>query len=204
MTSSPISTIGIFGGSFDPIHLGHLILARDVLEQMGLKRILFIPAAQAPLSANEPKASGADRLELVRAAIATETAFSVSELELQAGGINYTIDTMQMLQDEYPDERLSLIIGSDQLAQLPQWQNIDKLLEMIELICLERPGFPLHPPKDLGDFKWRSAKPRMLAISSTEIRQRIRNGLSIRHLVPDPVLQMINAGGLYSDTAESL
>lgn len=198
MTPFPSPATGVFGGSFDPIHSGHLILARDVLEQAGLERILFMPASQAPLRSHPPQASAKDRLDLIRAAISGEPAFEVSEVELKAGGTNYTIDTMKSLLSEHPEERFSCIIGADQLSQLPQWRRVEELMELTEFICLERPGFALEIPTELNNLRWRSVQARPIAVSSTEIRDRRRTGLSIRNLLPEPALKIVLERGLYA------
>ena len=197
MTPSTSPTTGIFGGSFDPIHSGHLILARDVLEQADLKRILFMPASQAPLRRDSPQASAENRLDLIRAAISGETAFEVSEIELKAGGTSYTIETLEALLSDYPDECFALIIGADQFCQLPQWRRIDELMEMTEFICLERPGFSMEIPLEFSNLRWRPVRARPIAVSSTEIRIRVRDGLSIRNLLPDPAVKIIIERGLY-------
>jgi len=198
MTRPANSSTGIFGGNFDPIHVGHLILARDVLEQAKLDRVLFIPASEAPLRQHAALASGADRLDLVRAAISGESVFDVSEVELRAGGNSYTINTIESLRAENPNERFSLIIGADQLDQLTLWHRVEELIELTEFICLERPGYVLEAPAKLDNLRWCSIKARSIAISSTEIRDRIRKGLSVQHLLPESALQIIRERKLYT------
>ncbi|MBG29008.1 MAG: nicotinate (nicotinamide) nucleotide adenylyltransferase [Opitutae bacterium] len=197
MLSSPTPTTGIFGGSFDPIHLGHLILARDVLEQLSLQRMLFVPASRSPLSECSPIASGKDRLDLLRASLVDDPAFAISDLEIQAGGINYTIDTAEALRAEYPDDHFVMIIGGDQLEQLHKWKRARELTASIDFVCLERKGFELKVHADLVAFRSHPIKPRIMEVSSTEIRQRIHRNLSVRHLVPEPAMQIIRERGLY-------
>jgi len=197
MVTSPTPTTGIFGGSFDPIHLGHLILARDVLEQVSLQQILFVPTSRSPLSENPPIAPAQDRLDLLRASLVDDPAFAVCDLEVQAGGINYTIDTTDALREEYPDDHFVMIIGGDQLEQLHKWKRARELTESIDFICLERTGFESQPHADLVNFRRHPINPRIMEVSSTEIRQRIHSNLSVRHLVPWPALQIIRERGLY-------
>ena len=202
MGSKNNPSAGIFGGSFDPIHVGHLILARDVLEQTELDEILFIPASQAPLRQHAPLASGSDRLDLVRAAITGESAFHVSDVELEAGGDSYTVDTINSLRTERPDECFSLIIGADQFEQLSCWHRVEELIELTEFICLERPDTVLKAPAELENLRWRSIKARPLGVSSTEIRDRLRNGLSVQHFLPESALEIIRERGLYAPDAK--
>ena len=197
MTPRPPPTTGVFGGSFDPIHVGHLILARDVLEQVKLQRILFIPSSRSPLSEEPPRASGKDRLDLVRASIADEPAFETSELEIRAGGCNYTINTIEALRAEHPDDCFSMIIGGDQLEQLHKWEKVKKLIELTDFICLERSGFTTKAHAELVNFRSHPIKPRIVEVSSTEIRQRIRNNFPVQHLVPEPAFKLIRERGLY-------
>ena len=197
MTLRPHPTTGVFGGSFDPIHVGHLILARDVLEQVKLQRILFIPSSRSPLTEEPPRASGKDRLDLVRASIADEPAFKVSDLEIRDGGVNYTINTIEALRAEHPGDCFSMIIGGDQLEQLHKWEKVKKLIELTEFICLERSGFTTKAHAELVNFRSHPIKPRIVEISSTEIRHRIRNNFPVQNLVPEPAFKLIRERGLY-------
>lgn len=198
ITPSDSPPTGIFGGTFDPMHIGHLILARDVLEQLDMQRIIFMPASRAPLKEDEPLASSEDRYEIIRAAIKGESRFEVSDLELKLPGINYTVDTIETLCSQNPDDSFALIIGADQFEELPRWRRVNDLIKQIQLICLERPGYTLEAPPPLKGIKWRPIKPRALAVSSTEIRQRIRSGFSVQHLVPETALELILKRGIYS------
>ena len=198
MTLFESPSTGIFGGTFDPIHIGHLILARDVLEQFKMERIIFMPASRAPLREDAPLASSEDRYEMIRAAIKSEPRFEVSDLELRLPGINYTIDTIETLCTDNPDDSFALIIGADQFEKLHQWHRVNDLIKRIQLICLERPGHSLQATTPLTEVKWRSIKTRALAVSSTEIRERIHNGLSVEHLVPEAALELIRKREVYS------
>ena len=196
MTSLREPTTGVFGGSFDPIHLGHLLLARDVLEAIPLRRILFVPAHQAPLRANQPMASGQDRSDMILSATANEPRFDVSELEINATEVNYTIDTVEKLVGVFPEERFALIVGADQLMKLPQWKRVEELVELTDFICLERPGYELASLPRL-ELNCLSIKSRSIQVSSSEIRERLQKGLSVEYMIPNPVLEMIQARRLY-------
>ena len=124
--------IGIFGGSFDPIHIGHLIIASDAAEQMALDRVLFIPAAQAPLKPNAPEATANDRAEMTRLAIEADPRFEVRRFEIDRGGTSFSIDTAEEIAREFPEAELFWIIGGDQARQLDQWNRIDELAKLVE------------------------------------------------------------------------
>lgn len=198
--------IGILGGSFNPVHNGHLILAQDALEQFGLHRVLFIPAAQPPHKPSVALAPAADRLAMLRLAVAGDPRFEVSDLELQRGGVSYTVDTLRLLRAERPEAVLSFIIGGDSLRELHTWKDIYAILDLAELVTVARPGFRTD---DLNEatLRLRDPWPRRLAaqvasghlveISSTDIRQRVARGRSIRYLVSGPVEQYIADHALY-------
>lgn len=198
--------IGILGGSFNPVHNGHLILAQDALEQFGLNRVVFIPAAQPPHKPSLLLAEAAVRLEMLRRAVAGDARFSVSEEELQRGGVSYTVDTLRRLRDLYAGAGLFFIIGGDSLRELHTWKDIYTVLELAEIITVARPGFRTD---DLNEstLRLRDPWPRRLAsnvatghlveISSTDIRNRVARGQSIRYLVPAAVEQYIAATAVY-------
>ena len=198
--------LGIFGGTFNPVHVGHLVMARDALERCRLDRVLFMPCARPPHKAAHHLAPDADRLAMLRLAIRGERRFGVSDLELKRGGTSYTIDTIRALQKKFPRARLHFIIGSDSLYELHAWREIKELLRRCVFITLERPGFP--PVRTTAralhlEEPW----PRRLArtvlrghgidLSSTEVRRRVKRGLSIRHLVTPAVDGYIRRRKLY-------
>ena len=198
--------LGIFGGSFDPIHQGHLILAENCREQAGLDRILFIPAAQSPLKQNGPHASDSERLEMLRLAIAGHEAFAIEELEIARGGTSYTADTLEHLARQYPQDELFLLLGADAAADLPRWHEPARILELALPLFVQRPG---SPPLDLAALaslisperlervrQTRIAMPQ-IEISSSDIRRRIAAGHSIRYLTPRAVEKFIETAGLY-------
>ena len=164
--------IGFLGGSFDPVHFGHLIAAQDVLEQYQLDRLILVPAAQAPLKPRDVASSPDDRLTMLRAAIEWDRRLELSDFELQKGGISYTIDSVQHFRAMLPQDELYWIIGGDQLPLLHQWKDIGELAGLIEFIFLERPRHPSKPHPEIPGLRLHRCDGHLLAISSTELRDR--------------------------------
>jgi nicotinate-nucleotide adenylyltransferase len=184
--------LGLLGGSFNPIHHGHLITAARAAEAVGLDRVLFIPAALSPLKNGHDLAPAGDRLAMLRAALRGNPIFEASELELRRGGVSYTIDTLRELKSR-TRARLYWILGTDAARLLPRWKSIDEVRRLAEFVIVTRPGDRVSPkrPKD------HIVKAPLLEISSSEIRQRVRKGLSVRYLLPDSVERYIRRKGLY-------
>lgn len=195
---SPILRIGLFGGSFDPVHTGHLILARDALEQLRLDRVLLVPAAINPhrLDAG-PRAPAAARLAMLRAATEAEPGMEVDAQEIEREGPSYTIDTVEALRQRWPHCRLFLILGEDNLPKLPAWHRFEDLCNCVEFVCFGR-RLQAPPPPGLPPLH---RLERRLDLSSTEIRARIAKRLPIRYLVPEPVRLFIASHGLYTPPA---
>ena len=190
--------IGFFGGSFDPVHFGHLMAARDACEQGCLDRVIFIPAARAPLKTAATRTPGLARLALLRAAIADEPRFAVSDHELRRGGVNYTVDTVKHMRMEFPRAKLSWIIGGDQLAQLPQWRELTTLAAWVEFIVIERPGHAVRAPAGLPrGLRLRHCPGHTLGFSSTELRARAKRGLPLDWFTPHKVVALIRRRSLY-------
>lgn len=186
--------IGILGGTFNPIHLGHLILGESAREQLELARVLFIPTALPPHK-DEPDLLQAEaRLALVQAATAANPAFAVSDLEIRRGGRSYTIDTLRALRDQPgPETAWTVLVGSDAAATLTQWKSFDDIQQLARIVVAERPGHPLnHLPAEVSRIKIPT-----LDISSTDIRRRIAAGQSVRYLVGDPVATLLERHGYY-------
>ena len=182
--------IGVFGGTFDPVHVGHLAIAQAALDTAGLERIVFVPARRSPLKSSEPVASEADRLAMLVLATKDEPRFSVSRLELDRDGPSYTVDTLDALR---PTGDLYLILGSDALADLAQWRSPERIKILATILVARRPGAP-EPDAASGA---RAFDAPCLDISSRELRARASRGLSLRYLVPDDVWRHIAQSGLY-------
>jgi nicotinate-nucleotide adenylyltransferase len=183
--------IGIFGGSFDPVHHGHLILARGALEELGLDRIIFLPANHSPFKCDTRPATSADRLAMLHLAIAGEENFVVDDLELHRPPPSYTIDTLRELRGNHPKGDFTLLIGADQAAKFEAWKDPAEIHRLARVAVLDRGGYPA--PKD-----WPIVR-RHIDISSTDLRQRVAEGRSIRYLTPDSVCDYISRKGLYQN-----
>jgi len=194
-----LKRVGLMGGTFDPIHLGHLLLAETARDRCGLDEVWFIPSRTPPLKSREPAASGEDRLEMVRLAIAGNPAFRVLDLELRRPGVSYSIDTVAELGARHPECRFSYIIGGDRVNDLPRWHRIEELAAAVSFIGVARPGHPV----DIGSLpeflraRMRVIEMPQLDISSSGVRALRREGRSIRYLVPDGVHDYIVRKGLY-------
>jgi len=189
-----IERVGVFGGSFDPIHLGHLILAEAALEELQLERIIFIPAALSPFKTERPPtASNESRLAMLREAIAAEARFSVDDRELHREGPSYTIDTVRELLGDYPGVRFIYLIGADNLKDLPRWHEIGELRNLLDFAVLDRGKAPELEFCELPVIC------RRIDLSSTEIRGRLAKGLSIRFMVPERVYDFIMTHHPYRD-----
>ncbi|HEY1763703.1 MAG TPA: nicotinate-nucleotide adenylyltransferase [Opitutaceae bacterium] len=189
--------IGFLGGSFDPVHFGHLLAAQDAFEQHKLDRVVIVPAAQTPLKPNEAQSTPADRLAMVRAAVEWDTRFEVSDFELQRGGVSYTIESAGHFRQLYPQDELYWIIGGDQLPQLHLWRDIVGLAKLVEFIFLERPGYPIKATPTIPGLRLHRCDGHLLAISSTELRDRTRRNLSLDYFVPHKAIVYIRSRGLY-------
>lgn len=185
--------IGLLGGSFDPVHAGHLLAARAAREELGLARMFFIPAAQSPFKPDTPPAP--ERLRLLRLALAGETACEVDDLEIRRGGVSYTIETLRHYAEKFAGAELFYLLGADQAAQLPQWRQAGELARLAEFVVVPRPGeAPAAPP---APFRGRALRGFPLAVSSSEIRARVKAGLPLTHLTPAAVAEAIANNRLY-------
>jgi nicotinate-nucleotide adenylyltransferase len=187
--------IGLFGGSFDPVHLGHLLVARGALEELGLARLYFIPAAQSPFKPGAAPAPAAARLQWLRLALAGETACEIDDLEIRRGGVSYTIATLRHYAEKFAGAELFYLIGSDQAALLPQWREPQELARLAEFVVVPRPG--QAPATVPAPFRGRALRGCPVAISSSEIQARLKAGLPITHLTPAPVAEAIASQHLY-------
>lgn len=187
--------IGLFGGSFDPVHCGHLLVAQAACEELGLTRLFFIPAAQSPFKPDSTPAPAPERLRLLRLALAGKSHYEIDEQELRRGGTSFTIDTVQEYTRRWPDAELFYLIGADHAPQLPKWRSAEKLAQLVEFVVIPRPGEPaaqLQPP-----FRQRRLTGFPLGVSSSQIRARVRSGLALDGLVPPAVAEAVRNNHLY-------
>lgn len=185
--------IGIFGGTFNPIHIGHLTVAEQVLTKLHLDEVWFIPTNVPPLK-NEPSVSAQDRANMLELGTQDNPRFQVKLFELYRGGVSYTIDTLRYLRETQPENHYYLIMGSDQVNNLGEWKEPTKLAQLATLVGVQRAGYP---QKAKLPMIWVDSP--NIDISSTLIRQTIAMGGSIRYLVPDTVRNYIHKKGLYHD-----
>jgi nicotinate-nucleotide adenylyltransferase len=182
--------IALYGGTFDPPHHGHLILAREAREQFGLDRVVFIPAARSPFKPGVEMTPPAVRLAMVRAAIDGEEGFECDESEIARGGTSYTIDTVLAARARWPGAELFWFVGGDHVPELAKWRDWEKLRTLVQFIAFSRGGVPAHG----GELPH---VVRRVDISATEIRARVARGRSIRYLVPEAVRALIERHRLY-------
>lgn len=196
--------IGILGGTFDPVHIGHLRMADAVYKYMNLEQVMFIPAYVAPHKVGMDIAPADDRYAMTKLAIEPYSYFTVSDLELRRSGVSYTVDTLRELHRQYPEKQLYFIIGADSVEQLHTWNSIEEMLQLATFIGAGRPGYEGiimdNVVKNLGE----EARQHIMLlntpeydVSSTDIRERIREGTSLMNLVPKVVEDYIYAHGLY-------
>jgi nicotinate-nucleotide adenylyltransferase len=187
--------IGIFGGTFDPIHHGHLILARDAIEQLELDELIFIPAALSPHKLGGSPADADVRVEMLRAAIEGEPRFCLDTLELERPAPSYSIETIEALRSREPDAQFIYLVGEDNVAQLSTWRRFANLSEMVQFAVLDRTG--LNTEHSYPTVR------RHVDISASDIRNRVARGQSIRYFVPPAVEKIIRARQLYLESSKS-
>jgi nicotinate-nucleotide adenylyltransferase len=218
ISSPPVQRIGVFGGTFNPIHIGHLRSAEEVCEAQGLDRVLFIPSASPPHKRADGLVSAAHRLAMVRLAIAGNPRFRVSAIEIERGGPSFSVDTLRMLRARVPRARFAFILGIDAFREIATWKSYRSLFALCDMIVTSRP--PVHaaalrtalPVAARGEFCYRACSRTLehrtgnqvvfqplndLDISASALRERLRQGLSIRYLVPPSVERYIARHGLY-------
>jgi len=189
--------LGLYGGSFDPVHLGHLLVAQAAREELQLERLFFIPAAQSPFKPGSTPTAGELRCQLLRLALLGQEWCEIDIQELKRGGLSYTIDTVRDYVRRFPQAELFYLVGADHLEQLPKWRDAAELAQKVQFIVIPRPGqkeVPLPQP-----FKGKLLVGFPLGVSSSQIRARVKSGLRIDHLTPRPVAAAIHAAGLYRD-----
>ena len=197
MTDANLQSIAVFGGSFDPVHNGHVMIARSALAELELDRLIVMPAAQSPFKPDQTLAPAAARMKMLRAAFSGEPEIEISSWELDRGGVSYSIETLRALAAEHPEAQLFYLIGADHVATLPQWREADALAAAATFVVVPRPGaqeeaFP-------QPFRGRYLQGKPMAISASEIRERLRAGWSVANFVPPPVAQLLNSMQIYSE-----
>lgn len=186
--------VGLLGGSFNPVHLGHLIVAQDALEQARLDEVWFIPCHRPPHKSARGLASASDRWAMLCRALRGERRFKPLDIELRRRGISYSVDTVEALNRRHRNVEFYFIIGADGVAELPRWKDAERLMRMCRFLVLERPGFALEGP---WAARCRVVRGHRCEIASHDIRARVRAGKSIRYLVPDAVFRYIQSRKLY-------
>jgi len=210
--------VAILGGTFNPVHYGHLRVAEEAREAIGLDRVIFMPTFITPHKADEQAIPGELRLEMVRLAVSGNPYFSASDMEIERGGKSYTIDTVRELKGKDKDLEASLIVGNDSFNDITTWREYEELLTLTSFIVVHRPGYPVKKPADalpveLARKFWYDADSgsfmspfgtritylgtTLLDISSSDIRRRVREGGSVRYLLPRPVEEFLSKHGLY-------
>lgn len=186
--------LGIFGGSFDPVHLGHLLVAQAAVEELGLDRLFFVPAAHSPFKDARP-APAAIRLQLLRLALAGKSNCEVDGQEIERGGVSYTVDTLRDYAGRFSTAELFYLVGADNAPGLNGWRQADELAKLAVFVAVPRPGGvpAVFPPP----FRGRTLKGFPFGVSSSEIRSRIKAGLTIEYMVPAAVAGAIHAAKLY-------
>jgi nicotinate-nucleotide adenylyltransferase len=196
--------LGVLGGTFDPIHNGHLAVADEVRKRLELDEILFVPAGQPWLKAGKPLTEAEHRMEMVRLAVADRPYYKLSTMEIDREGPSYTVDTMSELKNQRADEdELFFILGWDSLAELPEWREPERIIRLCQLVAVPRPGYP-RPDLKVLESSIPGLNERVTVldkptvdISASDIRERAAKRLSISGLVPDAVARYIRENGLY-------
>jgi nicotinate-nucleotide adenylyltransferase len=194
--------IGVFGGTFDPVHIGHLIIASELQFALSLDLVLFVLAARPPHKANQHVTSDEHRIKMLEIALAENPTFEISENELKRAGVSYTADTLDELHHDHPDWELVFLMGGDSLADLPSWHEPERIVKRAEIGVAVRPGFAIdlhsvHNAIPGSEERIHIVETPEIAISSREIRERIAQGKPIRYQLPYHLEEYIRAHGLY-------
>jgi nicotinate-nucleotide adenylyltransferase len=195
LTQPFMQRLGLFGGSFDPVHLGHLLVAQAAREELRLARLFCIPAAQSPFKPAHELAPAKERVRLLRLALAGHPGCEIDEQEVARGGVSYTIDTARDYANRFPDAELFYLIGADHVAQLTKWRAAEDLARLVQFVVIPRPGGPSAPLP--APFRGHALRGFPLGVSSSQIRERVRTGLPIAGLVPSAVAEAIYNNRLY-------
>lgn len=201
--------VGIFGGTFDPIHLGHLVVAEQVAGELRLEKIIFVPGGIPPhKEASSVRASAADRLDMVMSAVNANERFAVDTVEMDAGEKTYSVETVPLVKDRWPGDEWYFITGADEISNLLSWREPDRLLEEVVMVAATRPGYDIsnldHLANGLRNFdRILPVECSRIDVSATGIRRQLLQGKTIRYLVPEEVYEIIHERGLYgADNAQ--
>jgi nicotinate-nucleotide adenylyltransferase len=189
--------IGLFGGTFDPIHVGHLVTAVNVRHALALDRLLLVVANQPWQKAARALTPAADRLAMVRAAVGEVDGMEASAIEIERGGTSYTADTVEHLEGEHPGGELFLVLGSDAAAGLDSWERVEEVRERATLVVVARPGAEDDAPPP--GWRWTRVVVPRLEVSSTDLRARFVDGRPLDYLMPESVIRVIRQRGLYAE-----
>ncbi|ODU00488.1 MAG: nicotinate (nicotinamide) nucleotide adenylyltransferase [Planctomycetes bacterium SCN 63-9] len=194
--------LGLFGGTFDPIHLGHLVLAEQCREACGLDRVWLVVAGEPPHKRGEGRTAASHRLEMARVAIAGNSGFEVSEIETNRPGPHYSVETLEAIRSQRPEDELFFLIGADSLVDLPMWREPERIARLATIVVVNRPGIESADPSHVPDLGPGSRPVRFvtippIGIASSDLRRRMAEGRSVRYLIPRGVEAYIEAHGLY-------
>jgi nicotinate-nucleotide adenylyltransferase len=189
--------IGLFGGTFDPPHVGHLLAAVDACEALALDRLTFVPAATQPFKVGLVSAAAHHRLEMVRRMVDGDARFAVDAIEIERDGLSYTVDTLTQYADAAPDAERFLLVGADVPATFGAWKSPERILELATVVVLTRDSGDTVSLAEASRWGFRKLESRRIDVSSTEVRARVRAGQSIRGFVPDAVAAYVESAGLY-------
>lgn len=204
--------LGLLGGTFDPVHYGHLLLAECCREQCGLDAVWFVPAATPPHKQGQWLSGAEHRVEMLKLAIAGHEPFGVSTREIERGGVSYTVDTLESLVAEDPSRKLFLLLGGDSLVDLPTWRQPERICQLALPVIVRRPGAPepdfrplaaLVSGRRLAEIQAAQVEMPQIELSSREIRRRVTQGLSIRFRTPRAVEMYIRSAGLYRQAEDT-
>ena len=187
--------IGLFGGSFDPVHLGHLLVAQAAGEELALDRLFFIPAAQSPFKPTAQPASPALRERMLRLSLVGQSNCEIDTQELTRGGVSFTIDTVRDYTRRFPQAELFYLIGADHVPTLPKWREAGELARLVQFVVIPRPGEGLADPP--APFRVRVLGGWPLQLSSSQIRARVQAGQPVEHLLPPGIADVVREAGLY-------
>ena len=200
--------LGIFGGSFDPVHYGHLLLAECCREQGRLDRVLFVPAASPPHKQDHRLSPAEARVQMLRLATGGHEAFEVSTVEIDRGGVSYTVDTLTALSEQQPEDALFFLLGSDSLHDLPHWREPGRICQLATPLVVQRPGedapdvsvlAPFLSPERLNEIREHRIDMPAMGISASDIRAQVAAGRSIRYRTPRAIEKYIQEQGLYRE-----